>query len=207
VVLPWGADLDFFNNILNEASGQEYKDIRFISTGRDNRDFETLIHAFKGLTVKLDLYLIEIELYEKYKDAGENIIVHYIEPNESNESSLISSYTVALELAKSSVAVICSKPITERKMSSGLTSLIEATALRKPIIITRNRYLPKYFEENKIGEFVNPSDVEDLRRAVIKFSLDRELLKQMGENSRQFALEKCNHKLFTKELASMLKNI
>jgi glycosyltransferase involved in cell wall biosynthesis len=206
-VLRWGADLDFFNNILSKASGQEYKDIRFISTGVDNRDYETLVKVFKGLSLKLDLYVDEKEYYERYKDAGENIRVHFLESNGTLESSLISSYTVGLELAKSSVSIICSKPITDRKMSSGLTSLIEASALGKPVIITRNRYLPQYFEENNIGLFVNPADAEELRKAILKISSDSELLRQLGENSRQFALKMCNLELFTKDLAKLLESI
>jgi len=205
-VLRWGADLDFFNNVLKEASGQEYKDVRFISTGIDNRDFETLVKAFKGLSLKLDLYVVERELYEKYKMEGENIMVHFIEQDESLESSLLSSHTVGLELAKSSVSIICSKAISNIKLSSGLTSIIEATALGKPVIITRNKYLPKYFEDNNVGLFVNPSDVGDLRNAILKISSDSELLRQLGENSRQFAMKKCNLELFTKDLATLFES-
>lgn len=206
-VLNWGADLDFFNNILNEASGKEYKDIRFISTGRDSRDFETLVQAFNGLSLKLDIYVTEKELFEKYKDVADNIIVHYVNSSASDFSSLISSYTVGLELAKSSVSIICSKPIANRKNPSGLTSLIEATALGKPVIMTRNRYLPKYFEENNVGLFVNPFDVGELKKAIIRISSDNKLRKQLGNNSRQFALEKCNLKLFTKDLALLIEKI
>jgi glycosyltransferase involved in cell wall biosynthesis len=207
VVLDWGADLDFFNNILNEVSGQEYKDVRFISTGVDHRDFETLVNAFKGLSLKLDLYLVEKELYEKYKDVAENIQVHFIEPNSSLESSLLSSYTVAREQAKSSVSIICSKPIAERKLSFGLTSVLEATGLGKPVIITRNKYLPQRFEDNKFGLFVKPGDVEDLRNAIIKIGTDNELRKELGENARQFALKKYNLELFTKDLASLFESL
>jgi len=206
-VLRWGADLDFFNNILNEASGKEYKDISFISTGRDSRDFETLVKAFKGLSLKLDLYVVERELYEKYKEEGENIKVHFLERDGSLESSLISSHTVGLELAKSSVSIVCTRPSANRKLSSGLTSIIEATALGKPLIITRNKYIPKYFEDSRVGLFVNPFDVEDLRNAIQKIGSDNELLRQLGENSRQFALKQCNLDLFTKDLAALFERI
>jgi glycosyltransferase involved in cell wall biosynthesis len=207
IVLDWGADLDFFNNILNEVSGQEYKDVRFISTGVDHRDFETLVNAFKGLSLKLDLYVTEKELYDKYKDVAENILVHFIEPNGSLESSLLSSYTVAKELAKSSVSIICSKPVTDRKLSFGLTSVIEATGLGKPVIITRNRYLPQRFEDNMFGLFVEPDDVEDLRNTIIKIGTDNELRIKLGENARQFALKKSNLEFFTRDLASMFENL
>ena len=207
VVLDWGADLDFFNNILNEVSGQEYKDVRFISTGIDHRDFETMVNAFKGLSLKLDLYLVDKELYEKYKDFAENILVHFIEPNGSLESSLLSSYTVAKELAKSSVSIICSKPVTDRKLSFGLTSVLEATGLGKPVIITRNRYQPQRFEDNMIGLFVKPDDVEDLRKSIIKIGTDNELRIKLGENARQFALKKYNLEFFTRDLASIFENL
>lgn len=80
-VLNWGADLDFFKKITEETSGKEYQDIRFISTGMDNRDFETLTEAFKGLPVRLDLYFTEKTLFEKYKNAAQNISVYFLERN------------------------------------------------------------------------------------------------------------------------------
>jgi glycosyltransferase involved in cell wall biosynthesis len=206
-VLDWGPDLDFFNNILNEVSGQEYKDVRFISTGVDHRDFETLVNAFKGLSLKLDLYLTERELYDKYKDVAENIMVHFIEPNGSLESSLLSSYTVAKEMAKSSVSIICSKPVTDRKLSFGLTSVLEATGLGKPVIITRNRYLPQRFEDNMIGLLVKPDDVEDLRNTIVKIATDNELRIKLAENARQFALKKYNLEFFTRDLASIFESL
>jgi len=200
-VLNWGPDLDFFNNILNETSGQEYKDLRFISTGMWYRDFDILIKAFTGLSVKLDIYLIDKTLIELYGNVSENISIHFIEPNE------LSSYRAGLEASKSSVVIICTKPATKRKQSFGLTSLIEATALGKPVVVTRNKYIPQYFEENQIGLFVNAGDADELRRAIIKISSDTELLHQLGNNSREFALRKCNLKLFTKDLASLFENI
>jgi glycosyltransferase involved in cell wall biosynthesis len=206
-VLNWGPDLDFFNNIMNEVSGQEYEDVRFISTGVDHRDFETLVNAFKGLTLKLDLYLTEKELYEKYKDVAENIMVHFIEQKGSMESSLLSSYTVAKEQAKSSVSVICSKPVTDRKLSFGLTSLLEATGLGKPVVITRNSYMPQRFIDNNIGLLVNPDDVEDLRKNIIKIGTDSELRRRLSENSRRLALEKYNLEFFTRDLASLFENL
>ena len=206
-VLNWGPDLDFFDNILKEASGEEYEDVRFISTGKDNRDFETLMKAFEGLPFKLDLYVIRKELFEKYSNKAKNISVHLIKSDASLYSSIMSSYSVALELAKSSVTIICSLPITNKKQSYGLTSLKEATALGKPVIITRNRYIPHYFEENNVGLFINPSDVKDLKEAIIKISSDPELRQQLSNNAKQFALRKCNLKIFTKDLAILLDNI
>ncbi len=200
-VLNWGPDLDFFKNIMNETSGQDYKDIRFISTGMWYRDFDILIKAFTGLSVKLDIYLIDKTLIESYKNVSENISIHFIEPNE------LSSYRAALEASKSSVIVICTKPVSKRKQSFGLTSLIEASALGKPVVVTRNRYIPQYFEESQIGLFVNAGNADELRRAIIKISSDNDLLLQLRTNSSEFALKKCNLQLFTQQLASLFENI
>lgn len=206
-ILNWGADLVFFNAISKEVKGDEYEDIRFISTGVDNRDFETLTEAFKGLSVKLDIYFTEKKLFEKYRNVAQNISVYFIEPNATLDSSLLSSYFVAKELAKSSVSVICSKPILSRKLSFGLTSLIEATALGKPVIVTRNKYIPKNFESNKVGLFVDAGNVTQLRDAVIKMSSDKNFLLQLGNNSKRFAVERCNLEMFTKELAFLFQEL
>jgi glycosyltransferase involved in cell wall biosynthesis len=206
-VLNWGPDIEFFDHLLEQASGKEFSDVRFISTGRDHRDFETLIKAFQGLSARLDLYVITKELFEKYENSGENITVHLIESNASFESSLLSSYTVGLALAKSSVVIICSEAVTNVKQSFGLTSLVEATALGKPSIVTRNRYIPQYFEDNRVGLFINPGNVEELKAAIIKISSDQQLRHQLGSNSRKFATERCNLKLLTKQLASLFESI
>jgi glycosyltransferase involved in cell wall biosynthesis len=200
-VLNWGADLDFFSKISNDASNFKSDEIRFISTGMYYRDFEILIKAFEGLSANLDLYIIDKSIYEKYLNTSQNIKIHLIAPDE------LSSYKAGLEAAKSSVILICTLPVSTRKYSFGLTSLIEATALGKPVIITRNKYIPQSFEANKVGLFVEAGNVAQLREAIIKISSDRELLQQLANNSKRFAVERCNLETFTKELASLFQEI
>lgn len=92
-------------------------------------------------------------------------------------------------------------------MSSGLTSLIEATALGKPSVITRNKYLPMQFEENNVGLFVDSMDIGSLRKAILKIYSDEELRNKLGENAKKFATDKCNLETFTKELTLLFSSI
>jgi len=132
---------------------------------------------------------------------AENITVHFAETNKT------STYTTGLEVAKSSVLMICSKADTVTKQALGLTSLIEAMALGKPVIMTRNKYLPQYLEDNNVGLFVNPGSIKELREAIMRISSDNEFRRQLEKNARQVALEKCNLKLLTKDLAKLFETI
>jgi len=71
-----------------------------------------------------------------------------------------------------------------------MTSIIEATGLGKPVVITRNNYLPQHFEDNKVGLFVNPDDVVGLRNNIIKIGTDSELRRRLGEKCQTIALKK-----------------
>jgi hypothetical protein len=57
-IVPWGADLDFYDRIM------KYNPIAlrsgFISTGKELRDMPTLIKAFNETWKNLDLYIREV---------------------------------------------------------------------------------------------------------------------------------------------------
>ena len=62
-LIHWGADLDFYDRMRNEA-----KDKEFISTGKENRDLATLLQAFSHTGLEFDLYTSPANGDQKYEE-------------------------------------------------------------------------------------------------------------------------------------------
>ena len=54
-LIHWGPDLPFYDHLLAEMPDR--KPEGFISTGKENRDVDTLLQAFAATNEKLDLYI------------------------------------------------------------------------------------------------------------------------------------------------------
>jgi glycosyltransferase involved in cell wall biosynthesis len=91
-------------------------------------------------------------------------------------------------------------PLFESKGSlAGLTSLVDAMALGKPVIMTRNPYIDLDIEACGIGKWVDPGDVDGWADAIDWFDRHpdeshemgrraRALVDEQGYNSASFAL-------------------
>lgn len=129
----WGPDMEFYSQINIEDNGY------FVSTGKENRDFETLIKAFE--CTKAPLLIITAKshgdyeysnLYERCKDIP-NITVKLID----NTGSVYPELLKAMAGAK---AIVC--PLLKEKLDYcvGLSTITDAEGLGKPLIITDNPY-------------------------------------------------------------------
>lgn len=76
---------------------------------------------------------------------------------------------------------------TRTRETFGLV-LLEAMANRKPVIGTRLGGILDLIEENQNGFLVQPNDVNDLARALVKILSDPELRAQMGNRAAEKAL-------------------
>lgn len=146
----WGADMDFYSKI--PVRNGDY----FISTGKENRDFDILIEAFKNVDFRLKIITAKshagrnhCDLVEKCKGIP-NIELRLID----NSSSF---YPELLKEMASSKGLVC--PLLRDKLSYcvGLSTIADAEGLHKPLIITDNPYHSK----DRMGKFNVVHDVED----------------------------------------------
>ena len=129
----WGADMDFYNKIDTSDKGW------FVSTGKENRDFDTLIEAFRLSGARLHIMTANRHnganyeyLNEKCKDIP-NIKVTILDNSSSN-------YTLMVREMASARALVC--PLLPEKLNYcvGLSTIVDAEGLGKPLIITANPY-------------------------------------------------------------------
>jgi len=152
------------------------------SAGREFRDFATLVKAAAGLpdiAVKIDP-ASPWSLHRNYLAD---------EPTPANvEICRLELGTIWRLYGESAVVAV---PLLPNPISAGSTTLVEAMAMGKPVIVTRSAdggfagWADLIDGENVI--LVNPGDVDDMRRAIALLMGDPELRQRIGANGRRWA--------------------
>ena len=202
-VIPYGADIDFY---ASEAKcKQTHKRLVFLSSGVENRDYQTLVDAFSDLPVELDIYTFSSNANHNYSQVLEgvkasNISIHIVDkPINPVELRAIS--------AKADCIVISTLPLPH-KYPCGLTSIVEAMALGKPIIATSNPWYGIDIEKEGIGYVVN--NVADWKKVIRNIIENPSMLYKMGERALFLAQDKYNikntGKLIAQEIIHYIQN-
>lgn len=183
--LYWGDDLDYIDQNISISQGKF-----FLSTGRECRDFPTLISAFsKYSDIPLYIYTNKInyglnyDYLEEEQGKYSNIIIEFVEK----------SAETTLKLAQKAAECLCVViPLNSKDINYclGLTSVVEAMALGKPIISTRNPYSPVDLEKEGIGIFVD--DEESWIKAINFIYYNPIIANEMGVKARKLAEDRFN---------------
>ncbi len=103
------------------------------------------------------------------------------------------------------VAIPLSK--TGRYWPVGITVIMEALAMAKPIISTVNPIYPFNLEKEKVGFYVDYYDVEGWKQA-INYVIDNPgEMKEMGERGRYLCEKRFNYNLFSEDVIRNLKQM
>lgn len=199
-LIHWGPDLEFYDHIKKEVTETR---AAYVSTGKENRDFPTLIEGFKGCDAEIYIYAPKSNGGKNYMhllgiqpDLPKNIHLNYVE-------GLI-PYELAKKVASSmAVAVCCYQPPSQYTL--GLTTLVEAMALGKPVLCSDNPYWEIDVEKEGIGIKIPYGDSSAWTEAVKWMSEHPEEAISMGEKGRKLAETSYNLELFSKELMEVLK--
>jgi len=190
--LFWGDDLDYINKYLKINQGAF-----FLSTGREQRDFSLLISTFSKTQASLELYTNKVNYDNNYeylagmKDKFDNIRIEFVE--KSTETTRM--------LAQRSAECLCIViPLIQKEIyyCLGLTSVIEAMALGKPIISSRNPYFPLDLEKEGIGIFVD--DEQSWINAINYLVSNPNEAGKMGKKARLLAEQKFNINVCSKQI-------
>lgn len=196
-VAHWGPDLDFYDHVMHEAG--EVERLGFISTGKECRDYATLIRAFNRTGAPLELYLnhrngsIDYDKQLEGIEIGPNInasFLHRLMPGE-----------LAQRVNLAACEVICCLPTN---YTVGLTTVAEALAMRLPILCTRNPQMPFDLEREGCGLWIENGDEQGWVEAVEYIATHPEEARLMGERGRQLAERSFNLETLTRDVAEVL---
>jgi len=182
----WGEDLSYIDKNYAPVNGNF-----FISTGREYRDFNMLLDAFSNTDASLELYTNRISYDNNYEYLKEKqnesdlIKIEYVNNTNSTAKKL------AKRVSESRCVVI---PLIKNHITYciGLTSVVEAMALGKPIITSPNPYLPIDVEKEQIGLVAD--SLIDWINAIKFIQTHKEEVERMGKRARLLAEERYNIK-------------
>ena len=206
-MVHWGADLEYYDALqtppnlplkgrLNDSLPlREGRGRSFISTGKELRDYETLLKAFQETGLPLTLYVEKKRqaYFEGLNLLGSNVEIHYGDRPIPHE--------IALMVAQSQCDCICCQ---ESNYTVGLTTVVEALALGLPILCTRNPQMPMDIEAEGCGFWIEPKDIEGWKEKLQYIANHPEEAKAMGRKGRLLAEKYYNVKQCGKEVVELI---
>ncbi|MDC0711224.1 glycosyltransferase family 4 protein [Stigmatella sp. ncwal1] len=150
------------------------------SAGAVNRDYGSLIEAAVGLDAEVK---IAADTAWRYSVAGkEDQETRVLPPNVEMRSW--GNYLNLRQLYAESRAVVV--PLA-RPIISGITVVLEAMAMGKPVILTRNPYVEGFVEDGVTGFCVDPAQPAQLRDRIQWVLSHPEQAEAMGRRAREKA--------------------
>lgn len=200
-LIHWGADLAFYDHLKQNlpVPGKEEPEKYFISTGKENRDFATLLKAFAETALPIDIFTTptagdkDYETLLKQYAPFSNIRVHFTDG--------IIPHRLAVEVCRSKAVVIC---CLDYPYTVGLTTLVEAFALGLPVICSRNLTFGMDVEREGAGIYVDYHDTEGWKKAVEYLYTHPAEAQRMGVNGRKLAEGEFNLEQYSRELSEIL---
>jgi glycosyltransferase involved in cell wall biosynthesis len=195
--IDWGPDLAFYDTAYRcHRSPKAARRPLIVSAGKADRDHDTLVRA----TTLIDC-TVKIFCSENSKPAGQIDESRVIITSGPGNHNAISYGDLLGEYEAANVIGI---PLTHVEELAGLTSLLDAMAMAKPVIMTRNPYIDIDIEKQGIGIWVDVGDVEGWATAISELISKPALAREMGLRGRALCEKQYNLERFTDELASAI---
>jgi len=162
--VPFHTDPSFLSVPLNREQ------IFISSIGRTFRDYNTLFSAVAGLDVQVIIVASPYNISDV--SIPQNVTIKHDIPMKELTTVIQQSLIVVL-------------PLEDRKISIGQSVLLQAMAMAKPVIVTKNSGTRDYIHHMVDGVFVEPSKPAQLRNAIVNLLKDVGLRKRLGQNARK----------------------
>lgn len=165
----------------------------FISIGKANRDYNTLIAASRNINATTSIICTKGGQPTNYNYKTVMNVKMIVQTDDTLISGNLMSYSeMVLTLSNYDVAVI---PIPHgHKGLCGLTSFNDALALGKPIIIANSANIGIDIEKEGFGFIYTAGDIQDLKEKMNRFIQVPTLIESMGKRAYEYACINDNSK-------------
>lgn len=190
--LRWGPDANFYPSTTYLGQG-------VIAAGRTGRDFKTFGIAASQTSSQAHVICLSSAVSESFQAFGKNVRVS-VQPDED-----YMKYPELLELYAN--ARVLAIPTLPGESLCGLTSLMDALGMGKPVIMTKHPLIDIDLEAEGIGMWVEPGDVEGWRNAIQFFEDNEDAALAMGQRARDLVDAGLNSMSFANQMVDILKRL
>jgi len=174
-------DMDFFNP--NGVTVDEEAPPFFMSQGLAKRDYPTLIRAMQKLP-HVTCQLSAVSAWDKFKAGYEGMdIPSNVQLKSFNHPALIKNVTIQSRF------VVIPLRVDTGMWCAGSTSVLQAQALGKPVIVTHLPGIAEYVKNGETGYVVKGNDPGAMAEAIDRLWKDPQRTAEMGKNAQQWIYE------------------
>jgi glycosyltransferase involved in cell wall biosynthesis len=197
-LIEWGADLSFYDAKPQTVEVKVNMPL-LVSAGKTERDHNTLVKAVLDIDCLLKIYCSGTTAPTvAYPSDRIEVTASHSYNNAVSYQDVLVDYRQAFAIAI---------PLTKTSNLAGLTSLLDAMAVGKPVIMTRNKHIDLDLEKEGIGLWVEPGDLTGWQQAIAYLLAHPDEAAAMGARGRYLCETKYNLDIFTNTLARTLKSV
>lgn len=168
----WGPDRKFFQS---RSSRTNSPGKGIVAAGRTGRDFRTLAKAASVAGVDTHIVCLRSSYDESLAQLSGNVKIT-VRPDDQ-----FMPYAELMEIYSQARALAI--PLYSANHLNGLSSLVDALAMGKPVIMTRNPYIDIDIEQLGIGKWVEPNDQNGWVVAMQYFEKNPDAALEMGRRA------------------------
>lgn len=189
VSVLWGPDENYYPLTSKLGSG-------VVAAGRTGRDFITFGEAASQTSSQAHIICLKGDVQPQFGKFNSNVHVT-AEPDDHHMKypDLLKIYADARVLAI---------PLIPASSLAGLTSLMDALGMGKPVIMTRHPLIDIDIEAEGIGLWVEPNDIEGWRNAIQFFEDNENAAREMGVRAKKLVAEGLNSVSFAHQIKVFL---
>lgn len=190
--LCWGPDANFYPYTSIVGQG-------VVASGRTGRDFNTFGMAASQTSAQAHIICLESSVTQCFQNFGKNVRVS-IQPNIG-----YMKYPELLEIYAN--ARVLAIPLSPGTSLSGLTSLMDALGMGKPVIMTRHPLIDIDIEREGIGIWVDYEDINGWRDAIQFFEDNEDEAFKMGRRARDLVEQGLNSVSFANQIMDIFEKV
>ena len=193
--VSWGPDRVFYESFLQKGVSSVESNFA-VCAGTIDRDFDMLIDAHSGLPWNLKIFCTPTN-YPNENPLPDNVTV---------DNSWIAYSDLLKEYSEAKFLIIPIKDSVKNKGNTfGLTVLIDAIAMGKPVLMTYHPYIDLDIEAENIGMWVRDNTVEGWKIKLKEMFEMKDQYEVMSKNASSLYKTKFNAEIFASEMAEIFR--
>lgn len=189
--IPFGVDIDFFQPL--NIKKENY----IVSIGYAKRDYNTLLKAWRELSfLDTKLKIVGVNNFQELDITDFSSDIEFFRYVPINKLKNI--------IAKSRFVVL---PLPYYKYAYGQMTLLQSMSMGKAVIVTKTPSTIDYIVHGENALFVQPYDVDDMRREIEFLLANPSVAETLGKEARNTVSQRFNEKIMARNIYKFVNEI